>query len=50
MTFHHYSLWDHRKGALVALIAALIVTYVPAVVLAANTVIGYRSEYAALAL
>ncbi|EKM52296.1 uncharacterized protein PHACADRAFT_30834 [Phanerochaete carnosa HHB-10118-sp] len=33
MALYHYQLWDHRKGAMYAIIVALICTYLPAFIL-----------------
>ena len=42
--YHHYTLWDRRKGALIALCAALAVTYIPAMTLGWHTVVKYQSK------
>ena len=42
--FHHYALWDRRKGALIALCIAFAATYVPAIAVGWGTVRQYQSE------
>ena len=44
VTLRHYTLWDHRRGVIIALFVALAVTYIPVFVLGGISIKSYYGQ------
>ncbi|KIP04455.1 hypothetical protein PHLGIDRAFT_129480 [Phlebiopsis gigantea 11061_1 CR5-6] len=44
LIYHHYTLWDRRRGVLIAMIITLALTYTPAIYLGHEAALQYREN------